>query len=66
VGVKFFEPPIPGAAAVPMDPPGAAPANPSKFDYTHLGPEGAAACSKIVVEELAKAVPTLARNLVPQ
>jgi lysophospholipase L1-like esterase len=66
VGVKFFEPPIPGAAAVPMDPPGAAPDNPSKFDYTHLGPEGAAACSKIVVEELAKAVPALARNLVPQ
>jgi lysophospholipase L1-like esterase len=65
VGVKFFEPPIPGAAPVPMDPPGAAPANPSKFDYTHLGPEGAAACSKIIAEELVKAVPALARNLVP-
>jgi lysophospholipase L1-like esterase len=66
VGVKFFEPPIPGAAPVPIDPPGAPPANPSKFDYTHLGPEGAAACSEIVAEELAKAVPALARNLAPQ
>jgi len=66
VGVKFFEPPIPGATAVPMDPPGAPPANPSKFDYTHLGPEGATACSRIIAEELGKAVPALARNLAPQ
>jgi lysophospholipase L1-like esterase len=65
VGVKFYEPPIPGAAAVPMDPPGQAPVTPSKFDYTHLGVEGAAACSRIVAEELVKAVPTLARNLTP-
>jgi lysophospholipase L1-like esterase len=64
VGVKFYEPPIPGAAPVPMDPPGTAPANPSKFDYTHLGPAGAAACSEIVAEELVRAVPDLARNLV--
>ena len=64
VGVKFYEPPVPGAAPVPMDPPGTAPANPSKFDYTHLGPVGAAACSEIVAEELVRAVPDLARNLV--
>uniref|UniRef100_B0SWT9 Lipolytic protein G-D-S-L family n=1 Tax=Caulobacter sp. (strain K31) TaxID=366602 RepID=B0SWT9_CAUSK len=60
VGVKFYEPPIPGAAPVPMDPP-----TPSKFDYTHLGPAGAAACSEIIAEELVKAAPGLARNLVP-
>lgn len=66
VGVKFYEPPIPGAAPVPMDPPGTTAATPlSKFDYTHLGPEGAAACAKIVAGELAKAVPALARNLAP-
>jgi lysophospholipase L1-like esterase len=64
VGVKFYEPPIPGAAPVPMTPPGTAPATASKFDYTHLGPEGAAACSKIVAEALMQAVPELARNLV--
>ena len=67
VGVKFYEPPIPGAAPVPMDPPGtAAAATPtSKFDYTHLGPVGAAACSEIIADELVKAVPGLARNLIP-
>jgi len=72
VGVKFFEPPIPGAAAVPMDPPAPPPATPPKtgrfepmFDYTHLGPVGAEACSKIIAEELVTAVPALARNLVP-
>jgi lysophospholipase L1-like esterase len=65
VGVKFYEPPVPGAAAVPMDPPGPPSATPSKFDYTHLGPVGAAACSEIMAEELVKAVPALARNLVP-
>ncbi|KRA71815.1 lysophospholipase [Caulobacter sp. Root656] len=64
VGVKFYEPPIPGAAPVLMNPPGTALANPSKFDYTHLGPAGAAACSEIVAEELVRAVPDLARNLV--
>ena len=66
VGVKFYEPPVPGATAVPMPPP-ATPGTPgeSKFDYTHLGPTGAEACSEIVAEELVKAVPVLARNLVP-
>ena len=72
VGVKFYEPPIPGAAPVPMDPPTPPPATPAKtgqrndaFDYTHLGPVGAAVCSEIVAEELVKVVPALARNLVP-
>jgi lysophospholipase L1-like esterase len=72
VGVKFYEPPIPGAAPVPMDPPTPPSATPPKtgrfeplFDYTHLGPTGAAACSEIIAEELVKAVPALARNLVP-
>ena len=72
VGVKFYEPPIPGAAPVPMDPPTPPPATPPKtgqlnqtFDYTHLGPAGADVCSKIIAEELVKAVPALARNLVP-
>jgi lysophospholipase L1-like esterase len=65
VGVKFYEPPIPGAAPVPMDPPTPPSAPPSKFDYTHLGPAGAAACSTIIAEELVKAVPALARNLIP-
>ena len=35
------------------------------FDYTHLGPEGADFFSAIVVDELARAVPALRRNLVP-
>ena len=65
VGVKFYEPPIPGATAVPMDPPTSKPATPSKFDYTHLGSQGAEACSKIVAEELVKTVPALARDLNP-
>ena len=72
VGVKFYEPPIPGAAPVPMDPPSPPPATPpvtgqlnQTFDYTHLGPAGAEACSEIVAEELVKAVPGLARQLVP-
>ncbi|MEJ2814714.1 rhamnogalacturonan acetylesterase [Caulobacter sp. CCG-8] len=72
VGVKFYEPPIPGAAPVPMDPPAPPPAAPPAtgrfeplFDYTHLGPVGAAACSEIIARELVKAVPALARNLVP-
>jgi lysophospholipase L1-like esterase len=72
VGVKFYEPPIPGAAAVAMDAPGPAAPSPSPtarfepvFDYTHLGPAGAEACSEIIAEELVKAVPALARNLVP-
>lgn len=67
VGVKFYEPPVPGAAPVPMDPSGttAAATPTSKFDYTHLGPVGAAACAEIVADELVKAVPGLARNLIP-
>jgi len=67
VGVKFYEPPVPGAAPVPMPPPTPPGApRPSAFDYTHLGVEGAAACSEIVAEELVKAVPALARDLVAQ
>jgi lysophospholipase L1-like esterase len=72
VGVKFYEPPIPGAAPVPMAPPAPPPASPPTtgrfeplFDYTHLGPAGAAACSEVIARELVKTVPALARNLVP-
>lgn len=35
------------------------------FDYTHLGPEGAALFSAIVADELAQQVPALRRNLIP-
>ena len=35
------------------------------FDYTHVGPEGADFFSAIVVDELARAVPALRRNLIP-
>lgn len=35
------------------------------FDYTHLGPEGAALFAAIVADELAQQVPTLRRNLIP-
>ncbi|WP_426013111.1 rhamnogalacturonan acetylesterase [Caulobacter sp. DWR2-3-1b2] len=63
VGVKFYEPPIPGAVAVPMPAPGAPGEAP--FDYTHLGPVGAEACATIVAEALAKAVPELAHVLAP-
>ena len=72
VGVKFYEPPIPGASAVPMDPPAPpGPADPEGrarfspvFDYTHLGPAGAEASAAIVSDELAQAVPALRRELV--
>jgi lysophospholipase L1-like esterase len=40
VGVKFYEPPIPGAAPVPMDPPGAAPANAVEVRLHPPGPRG--------------------------
>jgi lysophospholipase L1-like esterase len=35
------------------------------FDYTHVGAEGADLFSAMVVEELARAVPALRRNLIP-
>ncbi|QAY80108.1 rhamnogalacturonan acetylesterase [Sphingosinicella sp. BN140058] len=35
------------------------------FDYTHVGPEGADFFAALVVEELARAVPALRRNLIP-
>lgn len=35
------------------------------FDYTHIGPEGADFFAALVVEELARAVPALRRNLIP-
>jgi lysophospholipase L1-like esterase len=36
-----------------------------KFDYTHLGPQGAAACAAFIAEELARVAPELAALLVP-
>ena len=47
------------AAAEPMGTPKLA------FDYTHLGPEGAAFFSAIVADELAQQVPALRHNLMP-
>ncbi|MHC9086966.1 rhamnogalacturonan acetylesterase [Luteimonas sp. RIT-PG2_3] len=35
------------------------------FDYTHLGPEGAALFAAVVADELARAVPALQANLIP-
>lgn len=35
------------------------------FDYTHLGPEGAALFAAVVADELARAVPALRRDLIP-
>ncbi|MDR6991903.1 lysophospholipase L1-like esterase [Luteimonas sp. 3794] len=35
------------------------------FDYTHLGPEGAALFAAIVADELAQQVPVLRRHLIP-
>lgn len=36
-----------------------------KFDYTHVGPDGARVFSKIVADDLAEAVPALRSQLVP-
>lgn len=36
-----------------------------KFDYTHLGDEGARTFARVVVDDLAKAVPSLRSQLVP-
>jgi lysophospholipase L1-like esterase len=36
-----------------------------KFDYTHLGPKGAAWCAALIAEELARVAPELAALLVP-
>lgn len=47
------------AAAEPMGQPRLS------FDYTHVGPEGADFFSRMVVEELARAVPELRRSLIP-
>jgi lysophospholipase L1-like esterase len=63
-----------GAAPAPLGAPSSAQTNASiapmaqpriSFDYTHLGPEGAEFFAKLVVEELAGAVPDLRRNLIP-
>ena len=35
------------------------------FDYTHLGPEGAALFAAVVADELARVVPALQANLIP-
>lgn len=36
-----------------------------EFDYTHVGPEGAALFAAIVADELSRAVPALRRQLIP-
>ncbi|MFL6586070.1 MAG: rhamnogalacturonan acetylesterase [Luteimonas sp.] len=35
------------------------------FDYTHLGPDGAALFAAVVADELAQQIPALRRNLIP-
>jgi lysophospholipase L1-like esterase len=47
------------AAAEPMGQPRLS------FDYTHVGPVGADFLAILVVEELARAIPSLRRNLIP-
>jgi lysophospholipase L1-like esterase len=78
ISAKPYEPPIPGAQPVPAAPP-PPPPPPAQdnaamepmgqakvaFDYTHLGEYGADQTSALVVDELAKAVPALRRNLIP-
>ncbi|NYZ62304.1 rhamnogalacturonan acetylesterase [Luteimonas deserti] len=57
-------PPVPATA---QDNAAAEPMGQAKlaFDYTHLGPEGAALFAAIVADELAQQVPALRRNLIP-
>ncbi|TFI57568.1 rhamnogalacturonan acetylesterase [Sphingomonas parva] len=54
--------PAPAAANAAAEPMGQAKLS---FDYTHIGPEGADFFAGQVVEELARAVPALRRNLIP-
>lgn len=65
---------LPAAGAATAAAPNAAAANASAepmgtaklaFDYTHLGPVGAAFFATMVTQELALAVPALQRNLIP-
>ncbi|ATC23783.1 rhamnogalacturonan acetylesterase [Caulobacter vibrioides] len=70
-GAMFYEPVLPGAVApprppaAPPSPPGAMGSFKPAFDYTHLGPEGAALFSAMVAKALADVAPTLRRNLLP-
>ncbi len=67
----FYEPVLPGAVApprppaAPPPPPGAMGSFKPVFDYTHLGPEGAALFSAMVAKALADVAPELRRNLLP-
>jgi len=70
-GAMFYEPVLPGAGAPPR-PPAAPPSPPGAmgsfrpaFDYTHLGPEGAALFSALVAKALADVAPELRHNLLP-
>lgn len=71
MGAMFYEPVLPGAVApprppaAPPPPPGAMGSFKPVFDYTHLGPEGAAQVSAIVAKALADVAPELRRNLLP-
>ena len=77
ISAKPYEPPIPGAKPAPAAPPPPPPPAQDNaamepmgqakvaFDYTHLGAYGADQTSALVVDELAKAVPALRRNLIP-
>lgn len=50
---------------VPVKPGGPRGQHTRKFDYTHVGETGAGVFAKIVAEDLARAVPALASQLVP-
>ena len=58
---------VPALPAAPADPTGRPPLGQPKrqFDYTHLGPEGAAFFSAIIADELTKAVPELRERIYP-
>ena len=70
-GAMFYEPVLPGAVArprppaAPPSPPGAMGSFKPVFDYTHLGPEGAAVFSAMVAKALADVAPEMRRNLLP-
>ncbi len=59
--------PVPSAAPAAQDHAAVEPMGTPKlaFDYTHLGPEGAALTAAIVADELARQVPALRRHLLP-
>jgi hypothetical protein len=58
---------VPSLPQPPADPTGRPPLGQPKgqFDYTHLGPEGAAFFASIVADELTRVVPALRERMYP-